>query len=58
MRNRFQEDQGVQVMAKRYTDEYDEDEVRPRKKSSGKGGSSSGKKRSGKKKAGKKALAK
>ncbi len=45
-------------MAKRYTDEYDEDEVRPRKKSSGKGGSSSGKKRSGKKKAGKKALAK
>ena len=58
MRNRFQEDQGVQVMAKRYTDEYDEDEVRPRKKSSGKGGSSSGKKRSGKKKAGKKAQAK
>ena len=45
-------------MAKRYTDEYDEDEVRPRKKSSGKGGSSSGKKRSGKKKAGKKAQAK
>ena len=58
MRNRFQEDQGVQVMAKRYTDEYDEDEVRPRKKSSGKGGSSSGTKRSGTKKAGKKALAK
>lgn len=58
MRNRFQEDQGVQVMAKRYTDEYDEDEVRPRKKSSGKGGSSSGKKRSGRKKAGKKAQAK
>lgn len=45
-------------MAKRYTDEYDEDEVRPRKKSSGKGGSSSGKKRSGRKKAGKKAQAK
>ena len=42
-------------MAKKYTDEYDEDEVRPRKKSSGK---SSGKKSSGKKKTGKKAQAK
>ena len=42
-------------MAKRYTDEYDEEEVRPRKKSSGK---SSGKKSSGKKKTGKKAQAK
>lgn len=42
-------------MAKKYTDEYDEDEVRPRKKSSGKGG---GKKSSGKKKMGKKAQAK
>lgn len=44
-------------MAKRYTDEYDEDEVRPRKKSSGKSGSSSGKKSSGKKKASKRAQA-
>lgn len=42
-------------MAKRYTDEYDEEEVRPRKKSSGKSG---GKKSSGKKKTGKKAQAK
>ena len=42
-------------MAKRYTDEYDEEEVRPAKKSSGK---SSGKKSSGKKKTGKKAQAK
>lgn len=45
-------------MAKRYTDEYDEDEVRPRKKSSGKSGSSSKKKSSGKKKASKRAQAK
>lgn len=45
-------------MAKRYSDEYDEDEVRPRKKSSGKGGKSSGKKSSGKKKSSKKAQAK
>lgn len=45
-------------MAKRYSDEYDEDEVRPRKKSSGKGGKSSGKKSSGKKKTSKKAQAK
>lgn len=44
-------------MAKRYTDEYDEDEVRPRKKSSGKSGSSSRKKSTGRKKAGKKAQA-
>ena len=44
-------------MAKRYTDEYDEDEVRPRKKPSGKGPNSSGKKSSGKKKSGKKAKA-
>lgn len=51
-------------MAKRYTDDYDEDEVRPRKKSSGKSGSSSGRssgssgrKSSGKKKSGKKAQA-
>lgn len=50
--------QGVQSMAKRYSDEYDEDEVRPRKKSSGKGGKSSGKKSSGKKKTSKKAQAK
>lgn len=42
-------------MAKRYTDEYDEEEVRPRKKSSGKSG---GRKTSGKKKRGKKAQAK
>ena len=42
-------------MAKKYTDEYDEEEVRPRKKSSGKSG---GKKSSGKKKTGKKAQAK
>lgn len=45
-------------MAKRYADEYDEDEVRPRKKSSGKGGSSSGRRSSGKKKSSKKAQAK
>lgn len=45
-------------MAKRYSDEYDEDEVRPRKKSSGKSGKSSGKKSSGKKKSSKKAQAK
>lgn len=45
-------------MAKRYADEYDEDEVRPRKKSSGKGGSSSKKKSSGRKKSSKKAQAK
>lgn len=45
-------------MAKRYSDEYDEDEVRPRKKSSGRSGSSSGKKSSGRKKASKKAQAK
>lgn len=45
-------------MAKRYVDDYDEDEVRPRKRSSGKGGSSSGRKGSGKKKSGKKAQAK
>lgn len=38
-------------MAKRYVDDYDEDEVRPRKKSSGRKGS-------GKKKSGKKAQAK
>ncbi|MDE7198564.1 MAG: LCP family protein [Lachnospiraceae bacterium] len=44
-------------MAKRYADEYDEDEVRPRKKSSGRGGSSSGKRSSGKKKSSKKAQA-
>lgn len=44
-------------MAKRYTDEYDEDEVRPRKKSSGKSGSSSKKKSSGRKKTGRKAQA-
>ncbi len=44
-------------MAKRYVDEYDEDEVRPRKKSSGKGGSSSGKRSSGKKKSSRKAQA-
>ncbi len=44
-------------MAKRYSDEYDEDEVRPRKKSSGKGGGSS-RKSSGKKKSSKKAQAK
>ena len=43
-------------MAKRYDDDYD-DEVRPRKKSSGKS-SSSGRKGSGKKKSGKKAQAK
>ncbi len=45
-------------MAKRYSDEYDEDEVRPRKKSSGKGGSSSRKKSSGKKKSSRRAQAK
>ena len=45
-------------MAKRYADDYDEDEIRPRRKSSGKGGSSSGRKGSGKKKSGKKAQAK
>lgn len=45
-------------MAKRYVDDYDEDEVRSRKRSSGKGGSSSGRKGSGKKKSGKKAQAK
>lgn len=45
-------------MAKRYADDYDEDEIRPRKKSSGKGGSSSGRKSSGKKKSGKRAQAK
>ncbi len=45
-------------MAKRYADDYDDEEIRPRKKSSGKGGSSSGKKGSGKKKSGKKAQAK
>ena len=44
-------------MAKRYEDDYDEDEVRPSKKSSGKSGSSSGRKGSGKKKSGKKAQA-
>ncbi|MCX4307149.1 MAG: LCP family protein [Acetatifactor sp.] len=44
-------------MAKRYTDEYDEDEVRPRKKPSGKGPNSSGRKSTGKKKSGKKAKA-
>ncbi len=44
-------------MAKRYTDEYDEDEVRPRRKSSGKSGSSSRKKSSGKKKSNKRAQA-
>lgn len=44
-------------MAKRYVDDYDEDEVRPRKKSSGKSGGSSGRKGSGKKKSGKKAQA-
>ena len=45
-------------MAKRYVDDYDDEEIRPRKKSSGKGGSSSGRKSSGKKKSGKKAQAK
>ena len=45
-------------MTKRYADDYDDEEIRPRKKSSGKGGSSSGKKGSGKKKSGKKAQAK
>ncbi len=45
-------------MAKRYDDEYDEDEVRPRKKSSGKSGGSSKKKSSGKKKSSKRAQAK
>lgn len=45
-------------MAKRYADDYDDEEIRPRKKSSGKSGSSSGKKGSGKKKSGKKAQAK
>ncbi|MDE6405937.1 MAG: LCP family protein [Lachnospiraceae bacterium] len=45
-------------MAKRYADDYDEDEIRPRRKPSGKGGSSSGRKGSGKKKSGKKAQAK
>ncbi|MCX4323584.1 MAG: LCP family protein [Lachnospiraceae bacterium] len=45
-------------MAKRYADDYDDDEVRPRKKSSGKSGGSSGRKSSGKKKSGKKAQAK
>lgn len=45
-------------MAKRYEDDYDEDEIRPRRKSSGKGGSSSGRKGSGKKKSGRKAQAK
>lgn len=44
-------------MAKRYDDDYD-DEIRPRKKSSGRNGSSSGRKGSGKKKSGKKAQAK
>ena len=44
-------------MAKRYTDEYDDDEVRPRKKPSGKGSNSSGRKSTGKKKSGKKAKA-
>lgn len=44
-------------MAKRYTDEYDDDEVRPRKKSSGRSGGSSGK-GSGRKKSSKKAQAK
>ena len=44
-------------MAKRYADEYDEDEVMPRKKSSGRSGSSSGKRSSGKKKSSKKAQA-
>ena len=39
-------------MAKRYVDDYDDEEIRPRKKSSGKGGSSSGRKSSGKKKSG------
>lgn len=45
-------------MAKRYEDDYDEDEIRPRRKSSGKSGSSSGRKGSGKKKSGRKAQAK
>lgn len=45
-------------MAKRYADDYDDEEIRPRKKSSGKGGSSSGRKSSGKKKSGRKAQAK
>lgn len=45
-------------MAKRYADDYDDEEIRPRKKSSGKSGSSSGKKGAGKKKSGKKAQAK
>ena len=44
-------------MAKRYTDEYDDDEVRPRKKSSGRSGGSS-RKGSGRKKSSKKAQAK
>lgn len=45
-------------MAKRYTDEYDDDEIRPRKRSSGKSGSSSNRRKSsGKKKSGKKAQA-
>lgn len=44
-------------MAKRYADDYDEDEIRPRKKSSGKSGSSSGRKSTGKKKGGKRAQA-
>lgn len=44
-------------MAKRYSDDYDEDEIRPRRKPSGKGGSSSGRKGSGKKKGSKKAQA-
>ncbi len=45
-------------MAKRYEDDYDDEEIRPRKKSSGKSGSASGRKGSGKKKQGKKAQAK
>lgn len=45
-------------MAKRYADDYDEDEIRPRRKSSGKSGGSSGRRSSGKKKSGKKAQAK
>ncbi len=45
-------------MAKRYADDYDDEEIRPRKKSSGKSSASSGRKGSGKKKSGKKAQAK
>ncbi len=52
------ETEGVQSMAKRYADDYDDEEIRPRKKSSGKSSASSGRKGSGKKKSGKKAQAK